>query len=479
MNTAFSLLIPLTAATTHIAANNVQESKRPNILFILVDDMGYGDLTCYGSAGNDTPHIDALARQGKRFTHMYAGSAVSTPSRVSILTGRFPIRYDVRHVFRDKNEYLIPQETNLARLLNNAGYHTAHVGKWHLGGLRIEDIQRRKEGKRTTPGPLQQGFDYASTSIEGLPIRRDLMLGDSLYRKGGKHMIINDEFASPRLAHLEDLKTSDVMDLMESFSKTDKPFFINLCYDAPHDPYEPAPEKHLKKYEAMGVTGKQLYFRSMVSHLDECIGRLEDKLKELGIYDNTLIIFTSDNGPARQGSPGVFKGGKSDLHEGGLRVPGFVVWNNVVPKGTVSHDICHFTDFLPTLCAIAKANTSNINSDGENILSMWTAPEEVYTERTKKMFFQLDKSGTSQLQAPRPMPHISVAAIDGKWKLTADIINDKLTLLELFDLRNDQRELKNLLGEHPEVEKELQDFMEKVLAEKRWEWDRNLGIYDN
>lgn len=461
-------------ALEYQASNNVEH---PNILFILVDDMGYSDLGCYGNTINETPNIDNLASQGKRFTHMYAGSAVSTPSRFSIITGYFPIRYNIGHVFRDDNEYMIPSETNLPSLLKSAGYHTAHIGKWHLGGLREEDVKRRLEGKSSIPGPLQQGFEYASTSIEGKPIRRDLMLGDSLYCKGGKYMIENDSFAHPIEAHLEDIKTQKVLDLLDTYSKkNDAPFYINLCYDAPHAPYEPAPKKHLSKYQAIGATGNNLYYRSMISHLDECIGRIEKKLRDLDLFDNTIIIFTSDNGPAMQGVPGPFKGGKSDLHEGGIRVPAFIVWNGVIPSNTLSHDNNHFTDFLPTLCNIAGVRNVP-DKDGENRIKSWTSQGEC-VPRNKRMFFSINLLGNSQLQEPRPEPHISHVVIDGKWKLTAMVDEEKVVPLELYDLISDEREIKNILGKQPKVEAELLDFMSDVIDDERWEWDRNLGVYN-
>lgn len=461
-----------------LSAVTASAQKQPNIIFILADDMGYGDLGCYGSASIETPNIDALASQGKRFTRFYAGSAVSTPSRVTLMTGKFPIRYDVQHVFRDKHEYLLQENFIIPKMLKEAGYQTAHIGKWHLGGVRSFDIDRRKSGIATIPGPLQQGFDHSLTTIEGTNPRRELMLSDRMYKESGLHLIRNDRYAIADSAHWEDIKTNEALSLMDQYAKNDKPFFINLWYDSPHDPYELAPSDNIAKYEDMGVTGDQLLFRTMVSHLDKNIGKIQAKLKELGIYDNTIIVFTSDNGPARQGCSGPFKGGKSDLHEGGIRVPCFVVWNGVIPSATISHDVCHFADFLPTFYEIVNGKQTTIKGDGESLLAQLKKDGNVYTKRNKKLFFQLKKSGSSQLQAPRPLPHISIAVIDEKWKLTADIIGGKIKPLELFDLMTDQRELKNLLGTQLEIEKELFLFMEEVVNNERKHWDRELGFDD-
>lgn len=474
-NINLGILGIITAATSINATAQTTTQKQPNIIFILADDMGYGDLSCYGNAIIETPNIDTLASEGKKFTHFYAGSAVSTPSRVSLMTGKFPIRYNVRAVFRDKNEYLPQEDINLAKVLKEAGYHTAHIGKWHLGGARSFDIDRRNDNTPTSPGPLQQGFDHALTSIEGKPIRAELMTTDRLYKEAGEHLIRNDQYAAKEYDHWEDIKTSETLRLMEQYSKSDKPFFINLWLDAPHAPYEASPN-FTAQFEKMGASGKRLNFYSMVAHIDHNVGVIKQKLKELGIYDNTIIVFTSDNGPAHHGSSGPFKGAKTDLHEGGIRVPCIISWNGVIPNG-VSHNVYHFADFLPTLSEIANGKELDYNGDGQSIYNDLTSCSNEYKPREKRLFFQLDKSGNSQLQGPRPLPHASIVAIDGNWKILADTVGGELKPLELFNIMNDQHELKNLLGQYPDIENSLLEYINQTLSAPRNDFDPELG-YD-
>lgn len=467
----------LTAALFAPTVEAAAQQKQPNIIFILADDMGYGDLACYGNPIIDTPNIDTLASEGRRFTHFYAGAAVSTPSRVSLMTGRFPIRYNVGEVFRDKNEYLVQEDVNLARVLKAAGYTTAHIGKWHLGGLRNFDLERRDSGVATSPGPLQQGFDHALTSVEGKPIRAELMTQDRLYKEAGQHLIRNDKHAAKDYNHWEDIKTAEALHLMEEYSKADKPFFINLWLDSPHAPYE-ATERHLDKYLEMGAEGYRANFYSMVAHIDENIGRIKSKLKDLGIYDNTIIIFTSDNGPAHHGSAGPLKGAKTDLHEGGVRVPCIISWSGVIPGG-VDHNVYSFTDFLPTLNSFAEGGAlpKSYHGDGVDVAEALLSECGERRERKKRLFFIMNKGGDSQLQIPRPQPHPSYAVVDGKWKLTGDMVDGELVALELYDLMSDQHELKNLLGRHPDIESSLYDYMRSTLEEPRTLWDYDLG-YD-
>jgi len=436
----------------------------PNIILLLADDLGYGDLSCYGSASIETPHLDSLAAQGMKFSRFYAGSAVCTPSRACLLTGKFPLRFDIRQHFTDNEEHLPEGTVTLPKLLKQAGYATAHIGKWHLGGLRPMDYEARQQNEPANPGPLQHGFDHALTNIEGAPIRPQLITERKLYREGGKYLIRNDEHIPEIKKHWTEIKVDEAIGLVENWNADDQPFFLNLWFDVPHTPYEPAPEPHLSKYEKMGATGDQLYFRSMVSHLDANIGRLVNKLKALGIFENTLIIFTSDNGPAYQGSPGPFKGGKTDLHEGGIRVPMFAVWPGHIPENTYSFQTTHMADILPTFCEAAGIENYPSDIDGQSILSHLQGSER--TERDV-LLWQMDLYKHFQNQGPKPTPYATSVAQKGKWKLLAD----SLQPTELFDLEADQRELYNVLGEHPEVEKELLNALQEFHTAPRKSWE--------
>ena len=432
----------------------------PNIIILLADDLGYGDLSCYGSQSVETPHLDSLAAQGMRFSHFYAGSAVCSPSRASLLTGKYPLRYDIRRHFSDRIEHLPTAAVTLPELLRQKGYRTAHIGKWHLGGLRPQDYEARQAGQVANPGPLQHGFDHSLTSIEGAPIRPELMKNRHLYREGGKFMVRNDRRAPEDPHHWTEIKINEAISLVDRYAADEQPFFLNLWFDVPHTPYEPAPEPHLSKYEQMGVTGDQLYFRSMVSHLDANIGRLIQHLKATGVYDNTLILFTSDNGPAFQGSPGPFRGGKTDLHEGGIRVPMFVVWPGHVPANTYSFSPVHMADLLPTLSEIAGVATDSLKLDGQNRLSTWTDPA---FQTRDALFWQMDLYKSFQNQGPKPVPYATAAVVQGKWKLLAD----SLQPTELFNLAVDHRELYNVLDDQPEVAEELATQLRKFMESPR------------
>jgi len=367
---AIGFLGALCSCAAEGAKNNADGTGRPpNVIILLADDLGYGDLSCYGSQSIETPHIDALAAEGMRFTRFYAGSAVCTPSRACLLTGKFPLRFDIRRHFSDKDGRYLPEKpVTLPELLKHAGYATAHIGKWHLGGLQPHNIEARQAGRPSAPGPLQHGFDHYLANVEG-PVRQVLLRERRLYREGGHYMYRNDEKAPDDSRHWTDLKIEEAIRLLENWKTEDQPFFLNLWFDVPHTPYEPAPEPHLSNYRKLGVSGDQLYFRSMVSHLDAGIGRLVSRLKELDLFDNSLILFTSDNGPAFQGSPGPFRGGKTDLHEGGIRVPLIAVWPGRIPANTYSFQTAHMADLLPTISAAAGREELPGDLDGVNLLS--------------------------------------------------------------------------------------------------------------
>ncbi|MEQ9443170.1 MAG: sulfatase-like hydrolase/transferase [Cyclobacteriaceae bacterium] len=457
------MLWSCTQPTEETAVEAKTTSAPPNVIILLADDLGYGDLSCYGSPAIETPHIDSLAAQGMRFSRFYAGSAVCTPSRACLLTGKFPLRFDIRQHFTDNEEHLPEGTVTLPRLLHEAGYGTAHIGKWHLGGLRPQDYEARQQQKTANPGPLQQGYDHFLCSIEGAPIRPNLIKERNLYRGGGKYLIRDDEHIPEIKKHWTEIKVDEAIDRIEQWHADEQPFFLNLWFDVPHTPYEPAPEPHLSKYQQLGATGDQLYFRSMVSHLDANIGRLVSRLKALGIYENTLIIFTSDNGPAFQGSPGPFKGGKTDLHEGGIRVPMFAVWPGKIPENTYSFQTGHMADLLPTICeAVGRDIPEDV--DGISLLSLLQGGKQI--ERDILMW-QMDLYPQFQNQGPKPTPYATSVALYGQWKLLADSLHPT----ELFNLEADQRELYNQLGKEPEIEKELLDAMQEFHAADRKKWE--------
>ncbi len=420
----------------------------PNVILLLTDDMGYGDLSCYGGQAVYTPNIDQLARLGTRFTRFYSASAVCSPSRAAILTGQYPLRFNITRHFSDNEEHLPEGAITLPKLLKKAGYATAHIGKWHLGGLRELDYAKRNSGEKANPGPLQQGFDHYLCNIEGDPPRPMLISEKKLYREGGKYLVCNDQRAAPRPEHWTDIKIAEAISLLETWNVKKQRFFLNIWFDVPHTPYEPAPEPHLSKYEKMGATGDQLYFRSMVSNLDAQIGRLVEKLHELGLTKNTLILFTSDNGAAWEGEVGPFKGGKTDLHEGGIRVPFFAVWPGMITGGLVSFQRGHHIDILPTLCEAAGIDVTDLQLDGISLLPQLMGDAAV--ERGT-LFWQMDLYRSLQRHYAKPEPFATGIAYRGPWKLLLDSIRP----VELFHLENDPHEVMNLIHEYPEIVNEF------------------------
>jgi arylsulfatase A len=242
------------------------------------------------------------------------------------------------------------------------------------------------------------------------------------------------------------------------------PFFINLWFDVPHTPYEPAPEPHLSKYSETGATGDQLYFRSMVSNLDANIGRLISKLKELEKYRNTVIIFTSDNGAAWEGETGPFKGGKTDLHEGGIRVPFIFAWPEKLKGSKVSFQTGHHTDILPTICDAAGISKGDIASDGISLMPNLLTGD--FIERDV-ILWQLDLYPKMQRHYPKPEPYATTVAYLGPWKLLLDSIKP----VELFHLENDPHEVINLVDENVSLVEKLTESVKDFLEEPRTSWE--------
>jgi arylsulfatase A-like enzyme len=420
--------------------------QKPNILFLLADDLGYGDLSCYGSPSVATPNLDRLAQEGTRYTQFYAGSAVCTPSRASLLTGMFPFRFNILGHFKDDTEFLPDSAETVPKVMKSAGYYTAHIGKWHLGGVGPDVADDRSNNYQ--PGPAQHGFDDYVVMDEGPnSARRTLLMESRMYREGARHYRHNDRKLPPSDRFLTDYQADWTIDLIRGAG--DKgPFYIQVWFDAPHTPYEPAPGPALEHYRRQGASGDQLLWRSMMVNLDINVGRILDYLDSAGLRDHTLVVFTSDNGPAYQGSPGPFKGGKTDIHEGGIRVPLIVRWPGMVPANQVSGQQSHMVDFLPTFAGLAGAQINSYMFDGMDLLPHWADGQRL---EHKPMFWHIIKYSHYQNQGPRPMPHATTAVLDGQWKL----LGDGLQPTELFDLSNDHRELYNVLDARTEERQKL------------------------
>ena len=442
-----------------------KEDSRPNIILILADDLGYADLSCFGSPAVKTPNLDKLADDGLKFTKFYAASAVCSPTRASILTGRYPLRFDITKHFNDRDRWLPESATTVAELLQNAGYNTAHVGKWHLGGLHVDEKGTRLKDQ---PGPRQHGFDYYQTQIEQQPLRSSMHKKKKLFREGGTVLLRNDQRVTkddPYYSkHFTDANGDFAMEMVEKFSKDDKPFFLNLWWLVPHTPYEPAPEPHWANTKAEGISDNQHRFRSMVEHMDSKVGQLLAKLDELGIADNTIVLFTSDNGAAYEGHIGDLKGGKTDLHEGGIRVPMIVRWPKVIKAGQETETFGHSTDLLPTFCAAAGIDLpTEMPLDGSNLLPFFKGGPAITAEERGTMLWQLDLYKHLQRPYPKPKPYATEVAMQGNWKLLAKDGEP----VELFDVQADPNEKQNLIKDYPDVVKELTAEVDQFLKAPR------------
>jgi arylsulfatase A len=439
-------VFPLLGPTAGGGAQRVRAPK-PNLILILADDLGYGDLACYGGESVRTLHLDALARGGVRLTDFHAASAVCSPTRASVLTGRAPARFGMLRAFRDtRSEYLRRETITLPELLKEAGYVTAHVGKWHLGGLHKRDLAERKSAP---PGPMQQGFDHYLAMNEEPEPRGRLVRGRGLYRQGGQYLFRDDQPAPASNEHLTDIETAEAERLIETFHQRQTPFFLNLWFDAPHAPYEPAPEPHLRPHEGRAA-GDALLYRSMVSHLDASIGRITAKLRQLGIAGNTLLVVTSDNGATGPGSVGPLRGGKGTLYEGGIRVPMIASWPGVIRTGAVSAEFALSTDLLPTFCEAAGIELPQaLALDGRSLLPHLKTGRRVAGRNAA--FWAMEEYPNFQTHHREAPPYATEAVRWGRWKLLA---RDGQPLA-LYYLETDLREQHNLLEQEPRIRDQM------------------------
>lgn len=394
---------------------SIQAQKNPNIIFILADDLGYGDLGCYGATDIQTPHIDKLAENGIKFTRAYANSTVCSPSRAAILSGNYPDLVGVPGVIRDepdntwgnlKNDVVLLPES-----LQKLNYTTALIGKWHLG-YRSPDL------------PNDRGFQYFKGFIG------DMMDDYYTHKRGGINWMRENQLPIQPEGHATDLFTDWTLDYLEKQKGQKKPFFLFLAYNAPHDPVQP-PQGWLTKVQSrvQMATLKRQKMIALIEHLDFNVGRILNYLKDSRLDENTIIVFTSDNGGALQydASNYPFSGGKGDMLEGGIRVPCLVSLPDQSPK-IVSDTPLLLMDFNPTLIKLTGGKTE-IELPSKPISIVVDAKDTLMDRNMIWMRREGNKYGGRSYYA------IS----DGRYKL---LQNNPLSPYKLFDLFEDPQETK-------------------------------------
>ncbi len=398
---AILMAIVLPATTTSAA-------ERPNVVVLLADDLGYKDLGCDGGPVK-TPTVDGLAASGVRFTDFYSGASVCSPSRATLLTGRQHIRTGVYTAIFDEyqNWHLLEREVTLAEVLKSHGYNTAHFGKWHLGLPRKD---------RNKPTPAEHGFDYWFGTSIGSPAK-----DPSNYLRNGERVGKLEGYASH-------LVIDDAISWLDKERDPDAPFFLNIWFYEPHDPVG-APDDLVSQYGALDDQGA--VYSACIDNTDRAIARLLDKLKEIDDPENTLIIYSSDNGSQRPDRVGNLRGWKAFNYEGGIRVPGIFSWPGTITKGHLERQPAGLVDLLPTVCGLLEIDKPDgVFLDGSDISPLLTNRASEFT-RHQPLFWHLSWSD------------LSLAIRDGNYSMVAyrdyEIPRDKRLTAEIL------QEIKDLL----------------------------------
>ena len=427
-------------AASLVLSSIASAEEKPNILFIFADDWGWGDLSCHGHPYIKTPHIDRIAAEGTDFHRFTVASGVCSPSRAAVMTGQFPARYSIDGHFawpddnanRGMPDWLSPHAPSLPRMLQKAGYATAHFGKWHLANNMIPD----------SPLPSEYGYDSYGA-----------------FNCAGEQMPVHED-AQNAVAFIEQSHTEK------------RPFFINLWIHEPHTPFHTVP-KYLWRFK--DLPEKDNIYASVLSHADDRIGQVLDKLDELGIADNTLVIFSSDNGPARASQPGKLglfhdtatgsgyginaakgvtggrKGYKGALFEGGIGVPFLVRWPGKVAVGAIDEtSLISAVDLLPTFCQIAGADLpKDYKPDGLSQVDVLMGKAK--TKRQKPLYWKINAAWPADKKKPHHW--VSYVVVDQQWKLVA---NRDGSYVELYNIAVDPYEKNDMKKGHAEVVATLQ-----------------------
>jgi arylsulfatase A-like enzyme len=410
-------------------------AKPPNIVFILADDLGYADVSCYGRPDLSTPNIDLIAAQGVRFLQAYANSAVCTATRTALITGRYQYRLRLgleEPLAGNPDVGLPPEHPTLPSLLKKAGYSSTLVGKWHLGTL-------------PKFGPLQSGYDHFYGFRGGA-------VDYFSHTGGGKDDFWDDDAPLRQAGYLTGLLGSRAVEVVNAYAKSGQPFMVSLHFNAPHWPWEApddeAESERLRQAGSGGLAdfdgGSQKTYQRMIEEMDKQIGRVLQALHANGLTENTIVIFTSDNGGERFADTWPFTGKKTELLEGGLRIPAVITWPARIPRGRTTEQVSISMDWVPTLLAAAGALPDPAYPlDGMNLLPMLT---QNASPVSRKLFWRY------KANAQR-------AARDGDYKFLKILDNTFL-----FNVVEDPLERANL--------KERQKDVYQRLAREWYEWNR-------
>jgi arylsulfatase A len=420
------------------AAQADEAAKKPNVVIFLADDLGYGDLGCYGHPRIKTPNLDAFAKEGVRLTQCYAASAVCSPSRSAILTGRTPHRNGVYTWIAAGSEvHLRTSEVTLPKLLKEAGYATCHVGKWHLNGKFNDPAQ---------PQPGDHGYDHwMATQNNAGPSHKN----PANFVRNGKEVGKLDGFSAP-------LVVDEAIDWLTTKRDKSKPFFLAVWTHEPHLPIETDPEFQ-KPYADLEEDFRQHH--GNVSQLDHAFGKLMKALGEQKLTDTTFVFFTSDNGPEgdglknrTRGSTGGLRGRKRAMYEGGIRVPGLARWPGQIKPNTTADGPVIGTDLFPTVLGICGVKPpADRVLDGTDVLPLLTG-KVATADRKVPLYWRLN-------MAPN---NLHMALRDGDWKILAA---QDFSKVELYNLKADPKEATELSAKEPERLAALTKRLKELNAE--------------
>lgn len=439
-NSLFPILLAVLATTC--STKNESKKLYPNIVLIMADDLGYGDISCYGNTTTHTPNLDALAASGVKFTDFHSNGAVCSPTRAALMTGKYQQRTGVEGVITAKSHRTVGlslNEITMAEEFKQYGYNCGMFGKWHLG---YSDAYN----------PTLQGFDEFTGFVSG-NIDYHAHIDQEGYLDWWQGAEIKNENG-----YSTDLITEYGLDYIKNQNpeKTGKPFLLYLPHEAPHGPYQRRIDKILREVGKAGTNPVNQdsipsIYKEMVEVMDEGIGKIIQVLRETGQYENTIVIFISDNGANGHGNNGGLRGFKAGVYEGGSRVPAIISYPGTIAKGTTNHEIVLTMDLLPTLLDFIGQKPSATRIDGisikENLLNQTELPpRDVFFSFKNRSFIR-----------------------SGDWKLV-QIKNDQEEKFELYKLSNDLQESQDLSQTHPE---RVQAMLAKLDS---WKIEVNRGV---